>query len=497
MCKVGLHDALLPHEKHEQPDPHNPEQTFYIFSKMEEEVKFVSNVVNGANGNGQRPNQAGNVNISAEARRRRAAQSRRDKRMAAARVGPQPRGRFSQEALERYSLLSILSDAMLSYCEAVIHPFGDGAIGAVCPDNWVTPSIPVTDRLSIDLDPQPWITALANVSAPRIPTTLAGFVIAAIPRCQRAGYLAADGPDLAGAYAFINGDYIGFSDELSGTSDQSVILNHYWLLISAIGADGQFWYLNPDDGDGIAEDGYNALQFSRFSQYRDCCDKGRLLGMGLKVWSDQSPLNTGGRVYGGWITQEDIQLIGKVGAGVAPTFQNKLREWIVAPGVKGVTVRYSPLQDPIQENYVYPSIPSNQYTLQPFDDVGPSPVEEKNCDVSSGDQCAPGSYIPCAVWKYNTTTSGDGPYTITINAISHVQGSPNGDCPFVMQRVKADPMYAHISTILEDVDTFPITATGHSFKSFMSKAKKIVSKGAKIAGKTTKLLQLLDKFAAE
>lgn len=480
-----------------------------------------------------------------------------------------------------FNLRQIIAPDLGRYIESVIHPFGDGGIGAFAPNRWSSNRcIPVTDRISFTLDPTLYTTIDAGVQP-------AGFFVALVPRSIQAGWMTTRQGNAYNEFGWYGPKFTGLknndSDEIITATntdiDQSIVLNHYYLLVSLIDADGDFRYIIPEYTDTssvtqaatVQTGGYNAIAFTRFSRYKDNCDNGCLLGAGIKIRANKSLLNTGGKVYGGSITHRDAITIKDVGTNAAKVIQNKLKEWRLEQGVEGITVRYEPSQDSLQQREVIPKIPNDQveyyqdapqatpvltkevkdvakmiynqkhgivYSGEEKKQEMPPPQPDKiqplpweyfktngkevkginsraaqalganadqpdfypmftgNVDPSSQDQMSGGSSIPGAVWKYNLDDN-EGVYTLAVQAVVHVEGVPDGNCPFGTYEVHHDPMFQYAKSLTENKNMFPVVTEGNSFKSFWTKATEIVGKAAHNAGKIAKMLVLLEKFGGD
>lgn len=430
---------------------------------------------------------------------------------------------------ETVALGSVFSEDLIRYCEAVVHPFGNEAIGAILPDRYQELVIPVTDRLELDITPD-----LFNLTgdweedtAVQLTAVFAWFQ----PRCLAAG--------LAGtivATTSTNDDtypripYVCVNDELAGI-DQSGILNAYNLCFTGV------WDVNVATHDldapvtyglynsqsqqaptRVIQNSYYCIQYTRFSNIESNCDKMRVLGAGLKLWSEEAPINTGGFSVGGWITLEDIAsamelespaVLGPDPSAATPgalkAIQPKIKFSCRSPGVKGATVRYSTLQTAEQTESEYPKIPSRMYDIaisvdEDFYRPGEYIVEQPNIDLATNDLITPGSFVPCIYWQFNSNTSRQAvnnaeTYTIKMMSMVHSEGTPTGESPFMANKTAVDPGAQHAKQMLENVEVWPAATKGHSFKSFMKKARHVIAKVSHGVGKFTKLLALSDKFA--
>lgn len=408
--------------------------------------------------------------------------------------------------MQNYNLNDVINSDLRGFCESVVHPFGNGALGAVCPDRYSDLILPCTDKLDFDITASTF--SYGNSSTFPTSANYVGAVVWWMPRCLENGWAISEQTN----YDTTSGEfkaadpvykYIGI-DVGAGQLDETVLLDLYTLCITGLWINGAgvpvagIYDLTAPPNNPIFRQGYLAFRYSRFQSIIDNCDKARVLGAGVKLWSEQSPINTGGYCYGGWATQDDI-LNALFTSGGAPlfTFQDKMRYMKREPGLKGTTVRYSSLQTADQLDAEYPTIPARMYaTKQNTDNLQPNtiiPVE--NSDLSVSDVCTPGTYIPIQIWRFNTTDGGDnnGPYTLKLSSTVHVEGTPSGNSPFQVGKITHDPMFENVQYFLENDEKFPVAVAGHSFKSFVSKAGKIVGKATKISGNIQKFLNLLEK----
>lgn len=417
------------------------------------------------------------------------------------------------------TLGSMLSPDVIGFSEAVVHPFGPGAVGALAPDGHNTTAVPATDRLTADIDPALFLNAQEN---PII--SLTGFVVSLVPRSIAAGWLEQTlfvGKRAEQYYALekltsgskrppgydqkiekILGDnFIMQCDEEKygqtqvpdvkfaavnpsfGHSDELPQLELYCLIVAAIGQAANdpapvYRFYSPTTTDST-EPGYNVISMTRYQKLKSVCSGGRMIGGGIKLWAEEAPINVGGTVYGGWIPIQELfaSFRGATGAQSPGTIQDSIKRRVTKRGLDGVTVRYSPLQSSLQmqskllDLTSFYSWNSNTGTLTSSDNV----------DLSIYDQIDAASYVPIAVWKYNSTESTDA-YSLRLSVRVHVHGVPKGDSPFITSDVKLDSTLKHIVALLEERRVFPAAVGGHSFWSFMKKAGGFVTKTVNGAG---------------
>jgi hypothetical protein len=271
------------------------------------------------------------------------------------------------------------------------------------------------------------------------------------------------------------------------------ILDHYVIIIFAIGTingsvvnfaafhsqDNTCRFSTIDRKGGTELMGSaNAIRFSRFDKYAANVDGGRILGMGLKAWSEAPQITTGGSVYGGWTTHEDLYACFAVNSSTKnlASLQDILQHRQLFDGVDGCTVRYSNGQSPENDEYVIPHV--LDYFVQNSNSssaIGISPTYY-NQSYSQHDQVKVGDYIPMIVWKYNSAAAED-LYSIRVEARVHLQGRPLGSSPFSTIETKFDDNLMQVRRLLQDPTVFPIVVAGHSFGSFLKTLGKVASFG--------------------
>jgi hypothetical protein len=424
--------------------------------------------------------------------------------------------------LEEVKLQDTMSDDMVRFCEAVVHPFGGESVGAILPDRYQELVVPVTDRLELDLTPELFNHPLATLDwQDDSEVQLTGIFMWFQPRCLQSGTLTTFDDPLE-SVPILTLPYLGVNDDLS-TASGVVALNQYNVCFTGIWSSSNVndpgitygFYNNNIGSGGKILSIYYAIQLSRFENIKSNCDKMRVLGAGLKMWSEQAPINTGGYSVGGWITIDDIMtamqwttgatsvtgLIGPLTPGALKNIQPSIRFACRSPGVQGSTVRYSCLQTAEQIESEYPTITNRDWVsidgAQRLPIVGSEWVAERpNSDLSIHDVITAGSYVPCIFWQFNITDqeSNNGIYTVKVMSMVHGEGSPTGSSPFMSNKVAPDPSTEHAKMMLENVEVFPVATKGHSFRSFMSKAKRVVASVVKGAGHITKMLSLVDRF---
>lgn len=425
-----------------------------------------------------------------------------------ARNKPHPAPRHGTAA-ETITVRDVFPPEVIAFAEAVTHPFGNGAIGAVLPDQFQELVVPCVDRHEIDLSASGFNYSgdWTNDHTMR----LLGVLLWIQPRCLAAGTVAWDDviepTDVTSnaqeaEYPYFVQANGNVQDAQASVEMYTLCYTGYWSTGNTTDGDRVGFYQGAD-GNSTLFPGYRMLPYPRAEIINDNCAKGRLLGAGLKVWSEEAPIETGGYAVAGWMTMRDVLEATKSAQAMA-TVQQRIKGAVRRPGVKGVTARYSCLQDPQQCEAQPIFIPDDLYTPEvkgnPTTGVKFSfPIPHHNVDLSVYDVCSAGSFVPSVFWRFNTSNDSasantDGVYTLKIMSMIHVEGQPNGDSPFMSQHVQKYMGIEHIKSVLEDWETYPPAAGGHSFKSFMTKVSSVVAKVAKGAGHVIRVLTLVDKM---
>lgn len=392
------------------------------------------------------------------------------------------------DSIAEFSLHSVLSPPVLSFCEAVSNPFGAQAIGAVWPDNFDDMVIPATDRLDLDLT---YNDVTADGSELTTGWQFNGIFVFFLPRCLAAGWIQS-----TESLPFIyNRNWLGFSE---GNIDMSIINNLYNIGYCGIFTNGTETVL------GIVVSGapvaaVKFVQLNRFVPIYNTCARARVIGAGIKLWSEASPINTSGYCYGGLINHGN--LISTIYDEPTLDVQQYFRFLKRFMGLGGCTVRYSPLQSPEQAEKETVKLPSSRYRLIDADGLAtvttnPAAVIVYEQGVSSpavNDINKPGDYIPVIAWRFNPDES----YALKLSVQVHVDCTPNGTNPFQIASVPSDPVMNNIAYFLANHEQFPMVAKGHSFTSFIKKARHVVAKGSKYASHFAKFMALLDKFGSQ
>jgi hypothetical protein len=444
--------------------------------------------------------------------------------------------------LARVSFTEVCSPACQKFAEAVTNPFGNGAIGATLPDQYQDVIIPLLDRLEMDFNLQSFQMEDSNwqtdTFVPGAYIQLTGVIFWIQPRCAESGIYS----DCSRTVHLSRPRYPHFVNEKWSEFNKFSTLYAYNLCYAGI------WNLSHgdtvEDGENIpfageacglyrryqlssndflpTVHGFRMIPFDRYESLKDAVDSLRILGAGLKVWSEEAPINTGGFATAGWMTVNDVlspfdeQRTSPSSSGVTSTYSGrslaasnyvtKIKGISRQQGVDGVTVRYSPLQAPEQLDHevsIVDQVSYNEYQYStPF--TGYYGLENAvGSSIQAFDLMLTGNYVPVVVWKYNVqpvTTpeevTSEGIYSLRVMCIAHSEGVPRGTSPFMCAPNQMEMGIDNIKMILENWQDFPPATEGHSFKSFASKARKVIAKVSQGAGKVAKVLALIDKYAA-
>lgn len=401
------------------------------------------------------------------------------------------------KSIERESINKMASPSLMSFAEAVTHPFGNGAMGATLPDRYQELILPSLDRLEIDVGVTFWDYIGATTSWIDDETVqLDGCIFWFEPRCFAAGTclvsnLAAD--------TWVTYQKVGI-DGTTFEIDSFKLANQYTLCCTGMWTvlgEKKFGFYK-DDTDTVAPVSY-AISYTKFSSIIDNIAKMRILGAGIKLWPESPIIETGGINVGGWMPLSDIYKsleISSDGTGPAngarfSTSSTSIKFPCHNIGVQGVTVRYSCLQCPEQIDMEYPQIPTIDYTL-----TGTTLLDAKTFDpkppynLAVNDVVTPGTMVPYVFWSFNPDNSGTtrGAYGLKLISVVHSEGVPVGSCPFIARPISMDPLVSLFRSILQNPAEFPAAVSGHSFKSFISKARRVTNRIASGADKAAKFL---------
>jgi hypothetical protein len=410
--------------------------------------------------------------------------------------------------MRTFDLSHALHNATLDYAEAVVCPFAPRALGAMRPDD-VSATSPATDKLQGVL-PLVNLVAGAFGSAPVQAVwpgvTMIGVCVFLLPRSSQAGFFDARSsttvsPGTVVIDPLINVKTIN-STFGSVQDDQFGPAYAYTIGVTYLGSNGLYYgYSPPASNEPITLfRGYNSILTTRIGLVAENFNSLRILGNGIKIWSNAPPINTGGYTWGGEIAMQDLYRA-FTGDITSNTIQDSLKHRTQYSGLDGVTLRYNSIveQQQLRLNEVYLTDVKRVSQTIVYDGDGDdfeagidgysAPPESQ---WQSKDLATVSTLVPCAVWQFSDTNSL---YDLSFNSIFHLEGRTVGVCPFENSTEVVDPNIEHLDKFLRH-HAFPISAKGHSFKTFIEKARKITGKITAGATRAAMITQLLEKFLA-
>jgi hypothetical protein len=261
------------------------------------------------------------------------------------------------------------------------------------------------------------------------------------------------------------------------------------MLFAGLGLDGKFYRVN-EAGTGV-EEGYMAIRTTRQISLQATSASMRILGVGCKLWPNSPPINTGGKVFSGMMSQNDLynSFRGNASYANASTLESQIYDKQAYYGLDGTTVRYNTFSDNNQVDFHDTNLEELFSDLLPS--TGVQVVQEGNRQYSSQDMIGPGSGVPIMIWRYQSATSSD-IFDLTFNLIAHLEVKPRGTSPYEQSFILYDPKLEHLDKILGS-NHFPVSVKGHSFKSFFEKAKTFVHKTLNSADDIQKIIGLVGK----
>jgi hypothetical protein len=372
-------------------------------------------------------------------------------------------------------LAAFISDEVNRFAEAVVNPFDDAAVGAILPDKWSSPTIPAMDIMSLNFAPSLYSKIDSTI-------VIYGMQFAFIPRSMGVGWAQDDGSGGTKNPIFYLND--AFGGHVKG---RKTCANLYSIMVTCLGTTASittpsFLCINPTTN-AIVQ-GYNLFETNRYDEIISSCDGARIAGAGIKTIAQSAQIQTGGTVFGGWMTVDDLyKNVAQYAAGSVMTasspfeVQTQLFGLSRFKGVDGCTVRYNPIQSSVQQKYrdLYPDtnlINNGNPHAEGFTD---------GSSVGAGDTIGPGDYIPSIVWNFNQTTEPNSDaYSIRFRMVVHLQCKPAGKCPFMINQVIYDTDFDQLCTILNNPTIFKIAVSGESFSSFMSAFGDVIKKSGQI-----------------
>jgi len=392
----------------------------------------------------------------------------------------------------------------------VICPFDRKAIGSIRPD-YVHATAAATDKAQFVVPYTKLQEYMAQAAAQKqYPgVTFTGVMMWFNPRCTQAGWFDGDlvtsgntKVEMApSVYTFmLNSTFNAGSVDTGSTTDFFGPAYAYTIGFTLLGSDGNFYgYSDPGgDVDVFIFYGYNTITTTRMDLIDQNFNAIRVLGAGMKLWTNAPPINTGGYVFGGELALQDLYsaLHKESNAFTATSIQDGLKHRNRYQAIDGVTVRYNPLAEQrqlaLQEVYVDDikrlviahELPEDNHLVGIDNYTIPNELEMQSKDLATQS-----TMVPVMIWQFGTNAS----YDLSFDSIMHVEGRTVGNCPFEVQQEIVDPNIEHLDKILRS-HKFPTSAKGHSFKTFLEHAKRLSGKGARTLANATRIAKLVEEF---
>jgi hypothetical protein len=435
------------------------------------------------------------------------------------------------DGFEYVSAGTILSYDVHNFCEAVTQPFSRSARGAVLPDQYLEAAVPCLDTHDVELAPAAfnyngdWTASGDAGSGVRF--RLVGCLIWLQPRCVSANVIHTQSlhgldieeksstvkyPSVCRSDSSDNGN-MAHSDDIDSlaelytlcyTGSWSVEVYNNGRTTSSTKSTGLYSAaLGPVKTDSLFP-GYRTVPFPRLGNIAVNSTGARILGMGLKVWSNGSKTVKGEVATAGWLSLHQVldaacDSSGRTMHDIGASFRGSVQRH----GGQGVTARYSPLQDSKQlvhqpcfldKKLYHPSLIDgfeNSSSHRATDVSSGSPIGwgreyavagvQDVADLRLFDAIEPGSFVPVCYWRFSNeyraliddTNLIDGVHTVALEAVVHVEAIPNGACPFLGGPVDKFNGVDQVKDFLVDWRYFPPATNGHSFTSFAKRARNV------------------------
>lgn len=380
-----------------------------------------------------------------------------------------------------YNMTHLVKGHTLKYAEACVNPFDEVCLGCKRPDG--SPhSVSAIDRMQLNLP----ITTLATL----MDTNFNGVMVAFIPRCTVVGWLTGSQTTTTPAVTIVPEiQFTQFNSNFSPITSTQVLVpsDAYYILFAGLGLDGLFYRINPA-GTGVAT-GYMCIQTTRQQALQETTAALRILGAGIKLWPNSPPVSTGGKLFSGMMSQNDLfsSFRGISGYSNSSTIESQIQSKQAYYGLDGTTVRYNTFSDRSQLDF------HDTNLEELFSDLPPTNlieiIQEGNRQYSSQDLVGPGSGIPITVWRYQSAADV---FDLTFNMIAHLEVKPRGTSPYEQSFLLYDSKLTHLDKILGSTH-FPLSVKGHSFKTFISKARTFIHRTLGSADDISKIIQLVEK----
>jgi hypothetical protein len=416
---------------------------------------------------------------------------------------------------EPYALHHCIKPETIAYAESVVCPFNMKGLGSVRPDE-VHTTAAATDKLQVIIPFTTLATYVqenANVQNYWPGLELQGVAVWFMPRCTQAGWLDSKLTSSTDSEVTVETKVtnFGLSSTFKGSLDLDTkypIFNPalcYTIGLAFLGTNGRFYGYGQVNESPPATlkifEGYNTIQTTRINLLIENFSALRVNGVGMKLWTNAPPINTGGYCFGGEMALQDLYsaLAGDNNALTSLTIQDGIKHRAKYQAVDGVTTRYNSLvekkQSVIQDVYlegIQRQPDAEQVALSPSDDIfilRDLYVIPNEYEYQSKDLASQSTLVPIQVWQFGTNT----PYDLSFESIFHLEGRTVGNCPFEVQQEHVDPYLDHLDKILRS-PAFPVVSKGHTFKHFIEKAKQIVGRGHKEMTNLVRIAKLVEEF---
>jgi len=395
--------------------------------------------------------------------------------------------------------------------EAATHPFGADALGALALDCRDSICIPGTDITEFPIEPI---------------STATGVWMTWLPRCAASGLLSGTTTQATGAVKANNG--LRFEDQDGIQREFETIITDPMEMNELFGWGLVYGFINTEGYSMVTNTNAGALHrlTKRANKFVSDLESFRVVGAGLKVRATKPPLTAGGRLSAGSIRLDKLVALLKQNYTDATNsepggpFQNFADNWsgmrTMYDARQGCTVRFEPYQAGVmkkkkvlpdfinqrsthagtitQIEKKYDVIETDEIRVQtpPAQVYYSNLVFEGGTDPSTYDLVTPQVQIPVWYWMYESASEN---YTLSIQSIVHIHGTPKGDFPYKTSSCYIHPGFEVIMNLTNDHDIFPVYSKSNSFKSIIRKIPQIIRLIRKYAGIANKGLDVINTGA--
>jgi hypothetical protein len=451
-----------------------------------------------------------------------------------------------------------------NYLEALTNPFSPNATGALRPDGTNMPTTPLKDRIAFGIDPSGFAYTGNSLNSYETQITIEQVIITYLPRCFAAGWGYGTGLNLAPADPMIstlNPKDIKLhvpysystSESVEDLSEKVFITEPYVLCVLMVTTGGRAVRLPSSEEEKVQSYGDwpvgpTFVQFAR-TTYANQCAGIRINGAGLKILPLGAPINTGGIIYSGTISQEVLyqSCISNQTTSAFANYETKIRNRSRFKGVEGVTIRYDPVQTKVHHQFkdgftdddyysttrVYDQTDllsqqdNNKFSpgrrikremieekepyieIQRGKNVGKKATKVNALDASAEDYvrmywntasqiedlCGKDDQVPIVIWRFDKsqgaeTTVTD--YNIQIEAVCHAEMIPKGNSPFVSEKVPEQPGLASFEKLTTNYELIPLSQKGSSFKTIMRHFANFAGRVPMLADSASKIAKIIE-----